>query len=210
VSAAGAKPTAAAASASAATSSEAASAATSAEILPVATAVSAAVAAWSKTGRRTVLSGVVARREILRRRFIRIRLLLVVGVSFIYAGSTGFGFFYVGMNFGMFEVGVAGFGGEFRGLRFLRAAQRFAGKKFDYGSADVSGGSRGGRFVPVAMIVIVILKIFENVADVQKGITVESDIDESGLHTGKDASDSAFVDAADEGEFFFALDVNLD
>jgi hypothetical protein len=130
-------------------------------------------------------------------------------VSFIYAGSTRFGFFYVGMNFVMFGVGVALFDGEFRGLRFLRAAQRFAGKKFDYGSTDVSGGSRGGgRFVPVA--VIVVLKIFENVADVQKGITVESDIDESGLHTGKDASDSAFVDAADEGEFFFALDVNLD
>lgn len=118
MSAAGAKTAAAAAAASAATAtaSEAASAATSAEILPVATAVSASVAAWSKTGRGTVLSGVVARREILRRRFIRIRLLLVVGVSFIYAGSTRFGFFYVGMNFVMFGVGVAGFDGEFRGL----------------------------------------------------------------------------------------------
>jgi hypothetical protein len=60
------------------------------------------------------------------------------------------------------------------------------------------------------MPVIVILKIFENVADVKEGIAIEADIDESGLHAGEDAGDFAFVDAADEGELFFALDVNFD
>ncbi len=53
------------------------------------------------------------------------------------------------------------------------------------------------------MPVIVILEIFENVADVEEGIAIEADIDESGLHAGEDASDFAFVDAADEGELFF-------
>jgi len=60
------------------------------------------------------------------------------------------------------------------------------------------------------MPVIVILEIFENVADVKEGIAIEADIDESGLHTGEDAGDFAFVNAADEGELFFALDVNFD
>ena len=64
--------------------------------------------------------------------------------------------------------------------------------------------------IAVAMAVIVVLKIFENVADVQEGVAVEADIDEGGLHTGEDAGDAAFVDATDEREFFFALDINFD
>jgi hypothetical protein len=60
------------------------------------------------------------------------------------------------------------------------------------------------------MPVIVILEIFENVADVEEGIAIEADIDERGLHAGEDAGNFAFVDAADEGELFFALDVNFD
>ena len=60
------------------------------------------------------------------------------------------------------------------------------------------------------MPVVVILEIFEDVAYVKKGIAIETDIDESGLHAGEDAGDSAFVDTADEGELFFALDVNFD
>jgi hypothetical protein len=57
---------------------------------------------------------------------------------------------------------------------------------------------------------IIVFEIFEDVADVKEGIAVEADIDESGLHAGEDAGDSAFVDATDEGELFFALDVNFD
>jgi len=58
--------------------------------------------------------------------------------------------------------------------------------------------------------VIVILEIFENVADVQESIAVETNVHESGLHAGEDAGDFSFVDAADERKFFFALDVNFD
>ncbi|HEU5478242.1 MAG TPA: hypothetical protein VFU90_00340 [Candidatus Tumulicola sp.] len=64
--------------------------------------------------------------------------------------------------------------------------------------------------IAVAMAVIVILKIFENVADVEEGVAVESDIDEGGLHAGEDAGDAAFVDATDQRELFFALDINFD
>jgi len=56
---------------------------------------------------------------------------------------------------------------------------------------------------------IVIFKIFENVANVEESVAIETDVNESGLHAGKDASDFAFVDAADEGEFLFALDVDF-
>ncbi len=60
------------------------------------------------------------------------------------------------------------------------------------------------------MSVIVVFEIFENVADVQEGVAIETNFDESGLHSREDAGDFTFVDAADEGEFFFALDVNFD
>ena len=61
----------------------------------------------------------------------------------------------------------------------------------------------------MSVAVIVILEIFENVGDVQESIAIEADVNESGLHTGEDAGDAAFVDAADEGEFLFALDINF-
>jgi hypothetical protein len=72
---------------------------------------------------------------------------------------------------------------------------------------------RDGRVtVPgiVAVTVIIVIQIFENITDIEEGVAVETDIHESGLHTRKDASDFAFIDAADEGELFFALDVNFD
>jgi len=62
--------------------------------------------------------------------------------------------------------------------------------------------------LPVAMIVVV--QIFKNITDIEEGVAIETDVHESGLHTGKDAGDFTFVDAADEGEFFFALDIDLD
>jgi hypothetical protein len=57
---------------------------------------------------------------------------------------------------------------------------------------------------------IVVFEILENVADVKESIAIEADVNESGLHAGEDAGDFAFVDTADEGELFFALDVNFD
>lgn len=88
-------------------------------------------------------------------------------------------------------------------------ANCFAGQNF-------SGNRRGGLRrcmavrVPVPMAVIVVLKIFENVANVQEGVAVEADIDERGLHTGEHPSNAALVDATDQREFLFALDINFD
>jgi len=62
----------------------------------------------------------------------------------------------------------------------------------------------------VRVPVIVVFEVFENVADVQEGVAIKANVHESGLHAGEDAGDFSFVDAADEGEFFFALDVNFD
>jgi hypothetical protein len=62
----------------------------------------------------------------------------------------------------------------------------------------------------VRVAVIIVFEIFENVADVKESIAIEADVNESGLHAGEDAGDSAFVDTANEGELFFALDVNFD
>jgi len=64
--------------------------------------------------------------------------------------------------------------------------------------------------IVVTMAMIVVFQIFKNITDIEEGISVEADVHESGLHAGKDASDSAFVDATDEGKLFFALDVDLD
>ena len=69
---------------------------------------------------------------------------------------------------------------------------------------------RGGKRHFMRVVVIVIFKIFEDVADVQEGVAIQTDVDESRLHSRKDPSDVAFVDAADEGELFFALDINFD
>jgi hypothetical protein len=57
---------------------------------------------------------------------------------------------------------------------------------------------------------IVVFEIFENVADVQEGVAIKADVNESGLHAGEDASNTALVDAADERELLFAFDVNFD
>ena len=45
--------------------------------------------------------------------------------------------------------------------------------------------------------VIVIFQIFEEVADIQEGVAIQTDIDEGRLHAGQHARDAAFVDAAD-------------
>jgi uncharacterized MnhB-related membrane protein len=90
------------------------------------------------------------------------------------------------------------------------ASQCFTGKQLDSLNLGRDEGWRqaGDVFVPVA--VIVVFEVLEDVAHVEKRVAVQADIHESGLHAGKDASNFSFVDAADEGEFFFALDVNFD
>jgi hypothetical protein len=60
------------------------------------------------------------------------------------------------------------------------------------------------------LVRFVVLEILKNVTDVEKGVPIQADVHESGLHAGEDASNFSFVDAADESEFFFPLDVNFD
>jgi hypothetical protein len=71
-------------------------------------------------------------------------------------------------------------------------------------------GRRRALRLLVRMHRVVVFQIFENVADVQKRVAIEADVHESGLHARKDAGDFSFVDAANQREFFFSLDVNLD
>ncbi len=140
-------------------------------------------------------------------------------MNFVYAGSPRLDFFDMGANIVSLSGVAAGPGtafGRFEGNGFIRTGSCFAGQ-------DVDGRSRFARnlryerviiaatvagIMAVAMIVIV--QIFKNITNVEEGIAVETNVHESRLHTRKDASDFSFVDAADEGEFFFALDVNLD
>ena len=60
------------------------------------------------------------------------------------------------------------------------------------------------------MPVIVVFEVFKYVANVEKCVAVQADVDESRLHARQDSSYFTFVDTADECEFFFAFDVNLD
>jgi hypothetical protein len=99
---------------------------------------------------------------------------------------------------------------SFRSM-FADARERFSRQEFD---ARLLDGPRRQRhrdaqwLVPLA--VIIVFEIFEYVADVQEGVPVQSDVNEGGLHAWQDAGNFAFVDAADQRELFFALDVNLD
>ena len=86
----------------------------------------------------------------------------------------------------------------------------FAGKQFDnVGRRRRINGGRGGG-IGMGVAVIVVFEIFEDIADVKESIAIEADVNESRLHAWEDAGNSAFVDATDEGELFFALDVNFD
>ena len=92
------------------------------------------------------------------------------------------------------------------------ARQRFARQKFD-GSAvhwRERRDRRGYWRLLVRVPVVVVLQVFEYIANVEEGVAVEADVHESGLHAGEDAGDFSFVDAADQREFFFALDVDFD
>jgi hypothetical protein len=135
-------------------------------------------------------------------RFLIVRLLYALSVLALQV-VRGFG----EIVHAAFAVGVRR--GVFTGVR----AKRFAGQQFDGGFARFRRGRDGGAgrvLLAMSMAVIVIFEIFENVGDVQESVAIEADVNESGLHTGEHAGDAAFVDAADEGEFLFALDVNLD
>ena len=74
-----------------------------------------------------------------------------------------------------------------------------------------SGRRKRGRLrFGMSMTVIVVFEVFENVADIEERVAIEPDVDESRLHAGKHPRDTALVDTADEGELFFAFDINFD
>src|ERR1700690_1206562 len=91
----------------------------------------------------------------------------------------------------------------------MRSVQCFTRQEFDGGGCGSERWRGHGRSI-VRVAVIVVLEILEDVTDVQESVAVEANFNERGLHAGEDASDFTFVDAADEGELFFALDVNFD
>ena len=92
----------------------------------------------------------------------------------------------------------------------VRSVQSLAWQQFDGRSARRSEGLRSTDRNVMGVTVIVIFEILENVADVKEGIAIEANFHECRLHAGKDASDFAFVNAANERKFFFSLDVNFD
>jgi hypothetical protein len=93
-------------------------------------------------------------------------------------------------------------------VRGVSVPQCFSGQH-----VDDRGGRRRGHLsvrLRVAVPVIVVFQVFEYVADVEKSVAIEPDVDESRLHAGKYAGNAAFIDTADERELFFAFDVNFD
>jgi hypothetical protein len=164
----------------------------------------------------TILRRVITRSEILRSGFIRIGLPLLFRMCFFDARRIGLDFFDVGVDVvrgGREAVKVLlGFSENFfvyrlrcRGL--VRVGDIFSGKFNDRRAAAIALGECRRGFVSLA--VIIIFQVFENVADVQEGITIQADIDEGRLHAREDASDAALIDTADERKFFFALDINF-
>jgi hypothetical protein len=86
--------------------------------------------------------------------------------------------------------------------------QRLARQDLDGGRTPPIHWTYGRRNLPVA--VIVVFEIFKHIANIQKRVSVQADVHECGLHPGEDSRDFSFVDAADEREFFLALNVDLD
>jgi hypothetical protein len=86
--------------------------------------------------------------------------------------------------------------------------QRFARQHFDRRHAPTDHRRDANRRFSVT--VIVVLQVFEYVADVQEGIPIQTDVHECGLHARQDSRYFSFVDAADERKFFLALNVDFD
>jgi len=140
-------------------------------------------------------------------------------LNFIYAGSTGLGLFDMGANGVRLTALAAVLGtafGRFERNGFIQTGTRFAGQDVDGRSRFARNLRRGHVTIAatvagiMAVAMIVIVQIFKNITNIEEGVAVKTNVHEGRLHARKDAGDFTFVDAADEGEFFFALDVNLD
>jgi hypothetical protein len=86
--------------------------------------------------------------------------------------------------------------------------QRFPRQNFD--GRFTLGRQRGHRRVSVRLTVIVILEVFEDVADVQERVAIQADIHECRLHARQNPRDFSLVNAAHERELFLTLNVDLD
>jgi hypothetical protein len=197
--------------------------------MEIAASTAALIRPIIKAGRRIVLRRVVLRREILGRRFIRIGLALIVkllsalGKARLNVFGACMNFFDMRANLTIFRIGVTILAGCYGVRRFTHAAEGLARKNEVCLRFTAFRRSRCGMLVPVTAMtvakvavtvlvvaVVIAFEIFEDVTDVQKCVSVEANVHESGLHSWKNASDFSFVDAADEGELFFALDVDFD
>jgi hypothetical protein len=200
-----------------------------AEILPTIIAFAAAIIPW-----RIFLRGIVLMAEVLRRRGVRFRLAFFEFRLSLFIARFGVGA-SLSMNF--FVLRFLRFGRNILAMSivvmllarsfgdFVRRAltvsfvssfiapvsvrQHFARQRF-----DVSARRRNRRCLRVRLAgrvpVIVILEIFENVANVKESVAIQADVNESGLHSGEDAGDAALVDAAYERELFLTLDIDFD
>ena len=199
--------------------------ASTASAIPVSAAISTAVTpavislrAIVADARRIAAGGVVAGRKILRGRSVRLRLTLVEFAAF---GRLAFD---AGITFALLVAAAKFSGGRAiltvaiflarlvqRNCLFVDGARGevFARQRFDQRAAR-GCGNRGRGDVTVGMSVIVVFEVFENVADVEEGVAVQADVDESRLHARKDARYFSLVDAADKRELLFALNVDLD
>jgi hypothetical protein len=200
---------------------------------PVTAAVCASVVAAAKILARAVvgatggivLRGIVMRREVLGRGSVRIRLAFLSGFGVLVFDGSGRNraalflemFAFSGVRFKVRSVLLNVMSFVLMELFVVRlfvmiggTGQRFTRKHFDRGSTGGGQRRHGGLRLLVRMTGIVILEVFEDVTDVQEGVAVETNVHEGGLHAGEDACNSSFVDAADEREFFFPLDVNFD
>ena len=92
---------------------------------------------------------------------------------------------------------------------FGGAGERFPRKHLDSGAVARWNGGRGSMR-RVMFVGLVVLEVFKNIADVEKCVAIQANVHESRLHAREDACNFSFVDAADESEFFFPLDVNFD
>jgi len=62
----------------------------------------------------------------------------------------------------------------------------------------------------MGLAVIVVLEVLEDVTNVQEGVAIQANVHKRGLHAREDAGNFSFIDAANESEFLFALDINFD
>jgi hypothetical protein len=177
--------------------------------------------------RRVVLRGIVVRRKILRCGSVGFRLAFVKRVDLSAVPIRGS--FVMFFNIFTFRARCIMrkrllFLPGFLGMRFIRmrvietdffvgnirVAQCFPREQFDGRRVRNDWHRNNALLLLVPVAVIVVFEVFEYVADVEESIAVEADVHESRLHSGKDAGNSAFVDAADQCELFFALDVDFD